>query len=71
MVSTSPHVLKRSVGPAMLNLLCARFLKQIAQKEATGHGPIPRLCINTDYGHMKAKSLILCGPNANSNTKWI
>ena len=22
---------------------------------------------NTDYGHMKAKSLILCGPNSNSN----
>ena len=21
----------------------------------------------TDYGHMKAKSLILCGPNSNSN----
>ena len=27
--------------------------------------------LTTDYGHMKAKSLILCGPNSNSNPKQI
>ena len=38
-----------------LNLLETRQIEEISS--------------STDYGHMKAKFLILCGPNSNSNPK--
>ena len=46
-----------------------RFMKKNTSSKKFGFSNVKYLAYNKDYGHTKAKSLILCGPNLNPNPK--
>ena len=65
---------------AGMPVLAVENLRTVLTKERVPHMDHYRHSIDhrktffsniTDYGHPKAKSLILCGPNSNLNPKWI